>query len=389
MFNFLNLKNKKNVKTETLEYQKNTYFNKKKQNLVFLKRKNKQRQDDKNFRIIKPSESFLAKERLRNKIRQKTLLKIPNWFFLDFNFFKKKKLEKINYTLLSEKLFLNLQLISKINNILLTLIILLILSFVFYLGYFDNYFLIKNYNVFFSENSYLNSEDTDILLQTFNKDKSVFGLSNNQYWFINTDNITNISKNYFPYISKIEIIKRTWPNTVDIRITTSPLLATIAIKEDDQIKYWRISEEGFVMTQDKNNLKEELIQINRSISFNKSKLTFKDYDISKNKILINRLWMVKFLKEIFLKNNLTNFSVIFPSISDTDVIFKINNTKFVFESNTDFLAKEITQLRLETFFKSQLIEDFRQKKINYLDFRIPNGKIYVCNINSQCSNKSF
>lgn len=258
-----------------------------------------------------------------------------------------------------------------------------LLLFFIYLSFFDTYFLVKNYRIFFAKNSFLAKKETENLLNLF-QNKKILGLfPSNQYWFLNEKNLTFIAQQKYPWIQSVRIVDRKWPNQISLEIKTQPILLTLRIVENNREKFWRVGPDGQIWTLDEANLKENLVWVENSISFDRPNFTLQDYPLFKEEKSINRIYFIltlwEYLKELGIEVDVT----ILPNLLDNDVIIQTKNgTRLLF----DVVAfdRKSQRERLQVVFNSQIRNQEKNQELAYIDFRI-SRRVFVCPKNAQCA----
>lgn len=344
-----------------------------------------------NFKVFKPNPQKLFQEQIKTKIEAKTNLRL-NGFKKYFAFFSRSKLQinlqSTNFRSLSKT---SLQLINRYNlsKKLSTLtLIIFFWSFVlgiFYLSFFDTRFLVKNYAISFTKDSYLNPQEIGKITKAFENKKLFFAIPNNQYWFLNETNLTLLAKTEVPEVSKIKILKQHWPDKVSLEFETEPILATLGITESGGKKFWRISKSGKVVTQDESEIKQNLILVDKSVLFNQNGVTFQNYNLQNDSVQLNRLWFTRFLNDFFAKQETRIIATHFFSITDTDVVLNTSqNTELLFDSDIQNISKETLEARLNAFVNTNLIDSLNSGEMTYVDFRTTSGKIFLCYKKAEC-----
>lgn len=347
-----------------------------------------------NLKIFKPRSDFNLNQNLKpNKTQIKFNLFSLKPIKIDFNRVEIQK--RINYFIFKYNLA------AKINWLLGRIITGSLVVVLLYLTFFDTFFLVKNYSFSFQEQnyqiqteigtknitskSYLSEVELQNITKAINNNRFLGLIPNNQYWYLNNRNLLISSQEVVPEITNLEIKDRLWPNGVALKLTTEPILATLGLNENGIKKYYRISQLGRVITEDIDGLKEKLITVDRRVSFNQSNVTFKDYPLSENKTQLNRIWFSITIWELLDLYGLKPVSTTFPSITDTEVtIVTQNGTRLLFETDTEVLSKEVLENRIKAILASSLINDEKQGKISYIDFRIQNKKVFLCYRGKSC-----
>lgn len=281
-------------------------------------------------------------------------------------------------------------------NILVTVSMLTSISlFLVYLCFFDTYFLVKNYRVTFAQGSYVSQSDTEEIINRIKNQKFLGFIPNNQYWFLNSTNLTAAARIVDPEIARVEVVRRGWPNSAELRITTRPILITLGINNSE---YWRISQTGEVLSKDEAGLRENLVIVERPIYFDRPGVDLQAYSFSSDCDFenlnqnnyryaeqcrqLNRFWYV-----IWLWNELDRFGVnytktVLPSLFDTDVrIETVEGSVMHFDASV--MSRDIQAKRLESILQSDIKRQLDAGEIAYLDFRIAK-KVFVCRQGQVC-----
>lgn len=363
-------------------------------NSKIVSSRNSFHKEDSKIRVFKPKNEDLLKEKIKSRI---TLNKKPQKQFL-FGFknfqnqwqnpFESLKVENLNKTL--NFYLVKWRFFERINIFIASGLVIFMSFFIFYLSFFDTYFLIKNYKVSFSEGSYLSQEETESVFKTI-ENQQVFGLlPNNQYWFVNDYTLTLAARQKVPEIVSVKVLRRIWPKTAEIEITTEPILLTLEVTDRNISKYWRISKNGRIITQDDSSIREKTAKVEQpiflaSVGNEQKSASFKDYNLEENYLQVNRLWGVVWLWQELEKFEVEITETVLPSISDTDVIITTKEgVKLIFETDANKVPKEIQRLRLETTLKSDLRKEILENKLSYIDFRPSNKRIDLCYRGATC-----
>lgn len=347
-----------------------------------------------NLKIFKPRSDFNLNQNLKPTTPQINVNFFSlKSFKLEFNYPEIKK--KFNYFIFKYNLA------GRLNWLLGRVIIGGICVILLYLTFFDTFFLVKNYSFSFKEQdyeiktetgtktinskSYLSETELQAITKSINNNRFLGLIPNNQYWYLNNRNLLASSQEIVPEITELEITERLWPNGVELKLTTEPILATLGLNENGVKKYYRISQLGRVITEDVNGLKEKLISVDRRISFNQSNVTFKDYPLADNQSQLNRIWFTITLWQILdfygLKANSTNF----PSMTDTEVVITTQyGTRMLFESDIELIPREVQENRIKAILSSTILESEKKSQISYIDFRIQNKKVFLCYRGKAC-----
>jgi len=145
---------------------------------------------------------------------------------------------------------------------------------------------------------------------------------NNQYWFLNSQNLTSAMSKFEPEIVDVKVQDRIWPNKVVLEITTQPILLTLGINNGE---YWRISQTGKVLSSDEAGLREKLVNVERPISLNRSGVTLQNYSFQDDLPQLNRFWFINWIWKVLELQNYKVLSTTLPSLFDTDIIITLDS----------------------------------------------------------------
>jgi hypothetical protein len=290
--------------------------------------------------------------------------------------------------------FVNFHIIRKINRNILPVICAFLLIFVSYLSFIDTHFVIKSYDIRFSENSYLSQSQTSFLIDSLQKNKVLGFLPNNQYWFLNSQTLTASAKEIIPDIQEVNLENRTWPNKAMLTINTKPILVTLSVKENNEQKYWRISPEGNVVSADNAGIWENLVLVEKpyAISFqdkqNDDLASLKNFSFKNNKVQINKFNLIQKLWPVLMENGIKVVTTSVPSLVDSDIFFLTENgTKLMFDSQVFDNENQIR--RVNEFLKkidnngNKILDLEQNGKLKYIDFRIAK-RLYFCYSGDKC-----
>ena len=273
-----------------------------------------------------------------------------------------------------------IQLFPRLNFLIGTGSLIILLFFFFYLCFFDTNFIIKDYQINFSPGSYLSNQDTIKLITEVKNSKLLGFIPNNQYWFLNSQNLTTVMNKYEKEVIDVKVVDRVWPNKAILEVTTQPILLTLGINNGE---YWRISQNGKVLSSDDAALRDKLVIVDRPISLNRSGVTLQNYSFQDDVVQLNRFWFVNWLWKLM---DLLQYKVIstnLPSLFDTDVILTLDSgTKLYFDSSA--LAQDSQKKRIETVLDSKYRTEINLNQVKYFDFRI-SRRVYICMQNKECA----
>ncbi|MEM1311879.1 MAG: hypothetical protein AAGF07_00235 [Patescibacteria group bacterium] len=342
-----------------------------------------------NFKVFKPNNDHLIKDKVKNKIKLGSAKKFSFGYknlnlvgrstnIFDFrNIWKNLKFYVIKWGLL-----------EYFNKILALLVIFSSFVGFAYISFFDRFFLVKSYAVSFEDKSYLNDKQVNSLIQNIRQSKTFGVLPSNSYWYINDYILTQQAKRFVPEIKSVDVVERNWPNKVSLKITTEPILITLGVVENTEKKYWRISQEGKVLTEDNLNLRENVVEVDRIISFDRSGMSLKDYPLEENTEQLNRFWFVAWLWGVFEELNISLSRTSLPSLLDTDVeIRTASGVRLLFDSTAMTSDNQLKRIKsvINTSIRNNSIEDkLETGQISYIDFRIPK-RVFVCEVGKECA----
>lgn len=337
-----------------------------------------------NFKVFKPSGPSLMADKLKNTFIPTSQKKFSfGWKQLQY-FNRSSSISTIQYAIRSLKLeVIKWKVLESFNRLMAILLVFSSTGFVMYLSFFDTHFLVKTYSVDFDEGSFLDQTEVDKIIQNINIRKQFGVFPNNQYWFLNEEGLTKIAQETVSEVDKVTLVEKKWPSRAELKIETKPILLTLITNENNQKKYWRIGQKGQVVSEDTLGIRENLVSVDRAISFDKPAVNLKNYAIEENQQQVNRFWFVVWLwKQLAdLKIQITNTSL--PSIMDSDVeIQTLSGTRLLFSS--DSFTSENQKKRIDSIFYSPSVTNReKQGKLAYIDFRIPK-RVFVCEKNKVC-----
>jgi hypothetical protein len=341
--------------------------------------------DQPNYKVFKPTSQDLLKDQIPSSVLPN--LRPPSASFgfksLDHLHYRAARLT-LNSVWLNLRLFLEkLSLLDKFNRLMAVLLLVSLSVFVIYLCFFDTFFLVKNYTITFSEGSFISKQDTTKLINHIKSDKFLGFVPNNQLWFMSSQNLTMVAQKYYPGIVKIDVQKRFWPNSAELKFTTQPILITLGINNKE---YWRIGQDGRVLSLDEAGLRENLVVVEKPVLFNRPGASLQNYSFENNpNNQLNRFWFIVWLWQQMDKIGLEIVKTTLPSLFDFDVILDTSSGARLY-FNSDSMSPEIQQKRIDAILQTQIKDQIRSGEIRYLDFRIPR-KVFICYINRECSPK--
>jgi hypothetical protein len=264
--------------------------------------------------------------------------------------------------------------------------------FVTYLTFFDTYFLVKDYQVRFAENSFVDSENMQQVMKGLQNNMFLGFIPNNQFWFLNDQNLTKATQDVYPEINEVRLVDRKWPNQAEIEITTEPILLTLGL--NDGTEYWRIGQGGQVLSRDEANLRENLVIVQSPVTLTyatgqaqrgSQAASFADYSFEKRSSQKNRFWYIIWLWEQLKELKVDYVKTEIPSLSDFDnevIITTSNNTELMFDLTSG--DRENQRKRLDLIFDSSVVDRENKGELRYIDFRTPK-RVFVCSKNNKCA----
>lgn len=348
-----------------------------------------QKTKDPNSVVLKPRNAQI----ITKELNQKSTKNLPKFFtFGQKNLtqildkkpdFLKTLSQNINLT------FRKIKILQTPNKLISGLLVVSLLFFFLYISFFDTYFLIKNWQISFSQGSYLSKTEQEMILNKFSNTKIVGIFPSNQFWFVNDRNLTLLAQNIVPEIAGIRITNRNWPNKIDIEITTLPILLTIKLVENGQNKMWRVLPNGKILTEDKAGIGDNLVTVELPINFDQKNFDLQKYPIFEDIGQLNRLYFVINLWSYLKEFGILPIQTILPSLNsaDKDVFVVIaGGTKLYFDSNK--FNRQTQKDRLQSVLESSLVDKIKNGELAYVDFRI-SKRIHICPKNKKCAEENL
>lgn len=321
---------------------------------------------------------------LKNKISK---MASRGWDSIKFDYYDKAWFRKLNYQ------FIALDIAKNFNRLAVCVIAFGLIGFFSYLSIFDQFFTIKKYTIEYPINSYLNKQQTSDLVSHFQKNKLFRVFPNNQYWFANDLSLTASAKEIFPDIDSINVKGRQWPDQITLQVETNKPILTLWVNENNQLKYWRVNQNGKILSQDKAAIWYNLVKIEKPYNIQNSsteQLSLFNHSFESDPIQKKRFVTTKALLDYFQAIGIEITKTNFPSISDSDIIMESSlGSKFLFDSSLFDTASQIQ--RLDYFLKSKVDKtDYyalhAKGDFAYFDFRVAQ-KIHICKIDAKCNAK--
>jgi hypothetical protein len=333
---------------------------------------------------------FRGKKQSKNKIRDESKVKVlsgvpPSRSLIIFNpsdpFFSQKNFkETINQ--LSKSIFESLEVVTYwqlITKVCIYFTLFSLCASVIYLSHFDTFLLINQWQVNFLNKGNLSQQDLNKLSNAFHNKRFLQIFPNDSLFFVTSDSLTIEAKNTIPEIEKVEIIQKKYPNSIDLEITMSQPLATIAVNIDGVVEFWNVNQQGKITTINNSNYYNHLIYIDSYISFDLPNTLLTDVQPLIHTEQLNRIYFTLFLKKKLADYNINYTRIAFPSlnIQDNNVIIELlNGTKLYF--SLDSLSRNGLEERLESIFAGNLREKILSGKLKYLDLRIAKKLLSCC-----------
>jgi hypothetical protein len=291
-------------------------------------------------------------------------------------------LEAIESQTPKPKFSLNLPKKLKINTDKLTIIVLAVILFGFcgYLLVVDKYFLVKNIDITFAKGSYLSRRDAVEFKKSF--ESSYLNLiAKNQIWFISSPVITTIAREINSEIADVEIIERILPNTLKLKISTQPILATLNFNNNQS---WRISKTGRFTTQDDIGLQDKPVNVTKPIIWNTNQYDLSKFNIRNINGQLNRLYFIEYTNKLLQDIDLNIVKSNLETIDDTQTnIITTNDTQLLFDSENMNLVNHTSRVK-NVLTNTKIQDSIRSNKMSYIDFRIPEN-VFLCYKGSKCS----
>ncbi|NJL96485.1 hypothetical protein HC864_01540 [Candidatus Gracilibacteria bacterium] len=345
-----------------------------------------QSKEDPKYKIFQPKKDYFIKSQIKENFRPRKKNEFTKKFKFGYkslsNFttelrgFNMKDFSKnFNYYLVKFRV------LDQFNRFMSYIVLGILSIFIFYISFFDTFFLVKTYSVNFAQGSYIDETKTAELIDNIHKDKFLGLIPNNSLWFLNGSNLTLTAKKFNTEVDSIKVQNRIWPNQAIISVTTEPILLTLGINGDE---YWRISKTGKVVSQDTAKLRENLVVVDKPVIFDKSNTDLSNYSFVDNKEQLNRFWFIKWLWRNLDAKEISYNKTTIPSLIDTDVIITTTSgTELLFDINTTTKNNHLS--RLDFFLNQEYTEALKEGQFQYIDFRIPR-RIFLCKKNQACAN---
>jgi hypothetical protein len=339
------------------------------------------------YKIFKPKPAEILKENIKKTIPKKNIVdKSHSFGFKNFDQIKGnfRTISTKNTLYQAKYLLAKWHVIERFNQFMIGSLVAVVLFFIVYLSLFDTYFLVKNYNVRFEENSYLSKTEVAKLLGKMKENKFLGFAPSNQLWFLNSENLTLIAKQSNVEVSAVTVNKRNWPNGADITIKTEPILLTLQINDKEN---WRVSKTGEVTTQDDANVLEKLVVVHKNVTFNQTGKTLQDTPFTNKDNQMRRFLYTNWLWTTLKNKGVEVKKTVYPSIFDSDVFVTTKSgTELRFSSDIGGLGIETQIQKIDSFFGSVESKTEKAGGFAYVDFREPK-KLFACPIVESCNER--
>ncbi len=335
-------------------------------------------------KVLKPTAkiSELPDTSLENQIDIKNPRSFPGTATTDFTEVILDKIDNLSNLKVSLDRWLS-NLLAKFT-IILTLkafvigVMVSIFTLVGLLAFIDTNFIITNWQFEFSPNSYLDSGKSRELQKFLQSNRLAGIIPNNHLLFLDATNMEISVKDKFPEITKIDIVQKSFPSSATIRISTEPVLATLIMKVNSQTEFWRIAQNGKIISRDNHNLLTNSIYVDKDITYNKEEGSFEQTNFfGANLEQLDKLYTIEYVKELVTNFGLKIARVSIPSLSSPDKNFTIwldNQVRLIFNSSQ--FDKRSIEARVQKVLNSPLLTQIKSSKIRYIDMRVA-YRIYV------------
>ncbi|MGL4758279.1 MAG: hypothetical protein ACRCXZ_03010 [Patescibacteria group bacterium] len=279
-----------------------------------------------------------------------------------------------------ENIFANLT-FNKLNKLLISSFIFVFLLCFFYLIMVDRFFLIKNINVVFKKGSYLSREDAIKIKENLESAHlSVF--AKNNILFQSSSTLTSGAREVNPNVLNVELNQRILPNTIDVTITTEPILATLQLNSDEK---WRVAKSGRLVTKDDLNLNEKLIIVQSPVMWNTELFNISSLNITNLDGQLDRLYFIEFVRENIenLGYKITKSEV--DTIESSLVLVQINKDTILKFDSKKFSVDNIASKLVNILRNKKIAEQINSNQIRYIDFRVSDN-VFICLKQSSCEN---
>ncbi len=270
-----------------------------------------------------------------------------------------------------------------------------------YFSIIDTSAVINRYQVTFSDNSYLNINQLNKITEDLKDDKVLGFVPNNNYFFVNSNNITKIAQKNFGFVSKVEVVSKEYPNLARLSITTYPASHSLLVKVNNQEEVWLIGDSGEILGQDLSGKKNNLIIVNKPFEINitnpktgQELVSFGELNLNQYSNFLNKIKLVNQIKKTAQALNIPIQKILFLSILDGEVTVEVggaggSSTELFFD--TSLTSPEVGIAKFENILQSQNLDNknetyynkLKKNELKYIDFRI-NRKVYVCDRGAKC-----
>lgn len=247
-----------------------------------------------------------------------------------------------------------------------------------FLSFMDTNFIVTGWDFEFGPNSYLDKAKCRELQNYLQANRFGGVIPNNHLLFLDGNNMQLTAKSKFPEITKIEVLQKVFPNRAKLLIHTEPVLTTLILKVNSKTEFWRIAQNGTIISKDNHNLLTNPIYVDKDITYNKETGSFDQTNFFETNLdQLDKIYTIDYVKELLSNFGLKIDRVVIPSLSPSDKNFTIwldNQVKLIFNSS-QFDQKSI-QERVQKVMNSQLINQIKNAKLQYIDMRVAH-RVYV------------
>ena len=243
----------------------------------------------------------------------------------------------------------------------------------------DTKFLVKNINIIYKNGSYLSKSDTEKLKKTFESEHFNI-IAKNSIWFQSSFNLTNIGKESNKNITKIDLTKVRLPNTINIEVTTDPIISTLNFNSTEQ---WRVAKDGSLITKDDINLNEKLLTIIEPVIWNNETFNISNLKLDNLDGQLNKLYFLDFITDKIDKLGYSVSKSEVNNIESNQVFITINNDTQLKFDHTKISLDNLINKVTNTLQNKKIKDEIMTNQIKYIDFRISEN-IFICKKDKSC-----
>lgn len=266
-----------------------------------------------------------------------------------------------------------------LNKYILIFIVSSVAIFTLYLLTIDTKFLVKNINIIYKNGSYLSKSDTEKLKKTFESEHFNI-IAKNSIWFQSSFNLTNIGKESNKNITKIDLTKVRLPNTINIEVTTDPIISTLNFNSTEQ---WRVAKDGSLITKDDINLNEKLLTIIEPVIWNNETFNISNLKLDNLDGQLNKLYFLDFITDKIDKLGYSVSKSEVNNIESNQVFITINNDTQLKFDHTKISLDNLINKVTNTLQNKKIKDEIMTNQIKYIDFRISEN-IFICKKDKSC-----